>query len=100
MQRERVHVEKTDIQAEADENLDPTESELILALQRTRDLEGSSDGYATTMELAAALGWRPLKVREQLLELKARDLLEVASDWRENLAGRRTRVPVYRLRVD
>ena len=62
-------------------------------------MEGNSDGYATTMELASALGWRPLKIREELLELKARDLLEVASGWRENLAGRRTRVPVYRLRT-
>ena len=98
MSREEFHVGEGPIQTEADRNMDPSESELIDALQQAQNLAG--DAGLTTGELSAMLGWRPLRVREELLNLKRRKLLCVSRGWRENLAGRMTRVPIYRLVIE
>ena len=98
MSGEKFHVGEDPVQTETYSNMDPSESELIDALQQAQEVSGDT-GF-TTGELADALGWRRLRVREELMNLKGRGLLRVSQGWRENLAGRMTRVPVYRLVIE
>ena len=95
---ETFYVGEDSVQAKTYGDMDPSESELIDALQQAQNTSGDT-GF-TTVELAGVLGWRRLRVREELMSLKGRGLLRVSQGWRENLAGRMTRVPVYRLVIE
>ena len=99
MRPKELFVEGDKIRTAPSTHLDPSESELVAALRQAQDGAGNADGFATTAELADALGWNRKRIREELGTLKRRGLLRVSQGKRENLAGRQTTVPVYRLVV-
>ena len=97
MQRPELYVAASAVSPTSHADLDPSDSELVAALRQAQDGAGGADGFATTLELADALGWNRNRIREELGTLKRRGLLSVSQGKRETLSGLMTRVPVYRL---
>jgi predicted ArsR family transcriptional regulator len=79
--------------------LDITENELIRALaEASLEMDQDRDGFLTAREMVKALDWAPWQVKEHLRELHELGRIETRKVIVIDIAGRRTRVPAYRLR--
>ena len=88
------------VQAEAEATLDITENELIRALaEATLDVDENRDGFLTAREMVRALDWPENRVKAQLRTLHEEGRIETRKVVIVDIAGRRTRVPAYRLRA-
>ena len=76
-----------------------TEAELLQALENALVADDNPEGALTTMELTDLTGWHLHTVRKALRTLKSAGCLGVVKVYREDLAGRYTKVPAYRLKA-
>ena len=82
---------------ESDLGPDFTLLELLQEIQAYPQEEQSSG--LTVQEMAVHLGWSAKKVRRQLHKLKKQGRLRVSTKTIINLAGKRSTVPAYSIRV-
>ena len=79
-----------------------TEAELLQALENALVADDNPEGALTTGELSELTGWHLHTVRKALKALKALKVagcLRTVKVYREDLAGRYTKVPAYRLKA-
>ena len=76
-----------------------TEAELLQALESALATDDNPEGALTTGELSELTGWHLHTVRKALKALKVAGCLRTVKVCREDLAGRYTKVPAYRLKA-
>lgn len=73
--------------------------ELVAALEQAlARQDGDDDGALTVRDLVQETGWTRTAILRGMRSLKEAGALEVIKVFREDLSGRVTRVPAYRLR--
>jgi len=87
------------IQADSEEGLDISENELIRALAEAQPvIDENREGFLTAREMVQALDWSAWRVKAHLHELHDQGQLETRKVQYQDIAGRVTRVPAYRLK--
>ena len=100
MPERALHLVGQTVQAEAEASLDISENELIQALAEAQiDLEQDREGFLTMREMVAALDWPKARITANLHALHSQGRIETRKVVVVDIAGRRTRVPAYRLRA-